>query len=256
MDEVITALAAQHAELDGLLAGLSDVAWATPAPQCPGWSIADVVLHLAQTHELAVASAEDKFADVVAAGAGRGSRGDAFSDVDAAADVMVARERSTTPAALLQRWRDAAGAERRALERCDPHHRVQWVSGDLAARTLATTRLAETWIHSGDVADALGVKLTPTARLWHVARLAWRTLPYAFAREGQSLNGPVAVLLTAPDGSAWTFAEDGAPPRTTVEGPALDFCLVAGRRLDPAESALTATGVDADAVLALVRTYA
>jgi hypothetical protein len=46
------------------------------------------------------------------------------------------------------------------------------VPGELSARTLATTRLAETWIHAGDVAGALGVTLPPTDRLRPIARLA------------------------------------------------------------------------------------
>jgi uncharacterized protein (TIGR03084 family) len=129
------------------------------------------------------------------------------------------------------------------------------VAGDLAAITLATTRLAETWIHSGDVAAGLGRELTPTARLRPIARLAWRTLPYAFARAGKTMSGPVALRLTAPDGTLWEFEPD-EPAVTTVSGPALDFCMVAARRTLPTDTALTATGPDAGAALELVRTFA
>ena len=45
-------------------------------------------------------------------------------------------------------------------------------------------------------------------------------------------------------------------PRTVVRGDALDLCLVAARRRDPATTSLRATGPDAAAVLELVRTYA
>ena len=41
-----------------------------------------------------------------------------------------------------------------------------------------------------------------------------------------------------------------------MTGPAHDFCRVAARRMDPADSALRASGADADLVLALVRTFA
>jgi uncharacterized protein (TIGR03084 family) len=252
MNEILAALAEQQDELDELLSGLDDAGWATPTPACPGWSIADVVLHMAQTDEFGTASATGEFAAFVAniASASDGGGG----TVDDLAAGMVERERGKSGAEVLARWRAAAAAERDALAACSPHDRVQWVAGDMAARTLATTRLSETWIHTGDVAGALGVSLTPTARLRHIARLAWRTLPYAFARAGQSLSGPVAVSLVAPDSTLWDFAEE--PPLTRVSGDALDFCLVAGRRREPAESSLTATGPDADAVLALVRTYA
>jgi uncharacterized protein (TIGR03084 family) len=125
----------------------------------------------------------------------------------------------------------------------------------MAARTLASTRLAETWIHSGDVADGLGVALEPDDRLWHIARLAWRTVPYAFARAGRPPPGPVAFELIAPSGAPWSFAEDGAPD-TLVRGPALDLCRLAGQRADAAHTSLVAEGPDAAAVLELVRTYA
>jgi uncharacterized protein (TIGR03084 family) len=130
-----------------------------------------------------------------------------------------------------------------------------WVSGELSARTLATTRLAETWIHTGDVADAVGVTLPASDRLWHVARLAWRTLPYAFARAGRELVGPVSFELRAPGGEAWNFIPD-AEPRTVIRGDAYELCLVAARRAEPRETSLRGDGADVDAVLELVRTYA
>src|SRR5204862_233265 len=83
----------------------------------------------------------------------------------------------------------------------------------------------------------------------HLARLAWRTLPYAVEREGRDLKGSVACALTAPDGATWEFRHDDGAPSTIVRGPALDFCLVAGRRLDPAAAALVTEGPQGDEVL-------
>lgn len=151
-----------------------------------------------------------------------------------------------------------AGGQReqgKALAAHEAGDRLPWVAGRLSALTLATTRVAELWIHTGDVAAALGRPLPPTDRLHPIARLAWRTLPYAYARSGRTLSGPVALSLTGPDGSAWEFTPD-EPAVTTITGPAIDFCLVAARRLDPSDTALTATGADAAAVLELVRTFA
>ena len=63
------------------------------------------------------------------------------------------------------------------------------------------------------------------------------------------------MTLTAPDGGVWEFGTvDEAA--TVVTGPALDFCLVAARRLDPDAANLRADGPDAAGVLALLRTYA
>jgi uncharacterized protein (TIGR03084 family) len=220
--------------------------------RCEGWTVADVVLHLAQTNELAVASAEGRFAEALAQLTG--GAGPAAS-VDDGADRMVEAERGQPGPAVGDRWRASANALLDALGRCDPHKRVVWVAGELSARTLATTRLAETWIHTGDVAAALGRTPAATDRVWHVARLAWRTLPYAFGRAGRQLAGPVAFRLVGPNGDAWVFAPEGEP-LTTVEGDALELCLVAARRVEPASTTLRAQGPDGLAVLELVRTYA
>lgn len=244
-------LAAQHAELAGLLEDLDGGGWHLPT-RCAGWDVADVVLHLAQTDELAVASATGRF-DLVLRGLTEGAGG--AMSVDDGAAAMVARQRGGDPASLLRRWTSGSSLLVDVLLRTEPSTRVRWVAGELSARTLATTRLAETWIHSGDVADALGVRLGPTDRLRPIARLAWRTLPYAFAAAGRMMSGPVAFRLGAPDGRPWDFLPD-APAVTTIRGPADELCAVAARRLDPAGTGLSGDGPDVGAVLALVRTYA
>jgi uncharacterized protein (TIGR03084 family) len=251
MDEILRALADQYAELHGVLDGLDDDRWRRPTP-CEGWDVAAVVLHLAQTDELALGSVTDHFDDVLARLAGGLTPG---RDVDDGAARMVEQERDQSPADVRARWQRGASALRTALATADPHHRVRWVAGLLSVHTLATTRVAETWIHTGDVADAVGIELVPAERLRHVARLAWRTLPYAFARAGRVLSGPVAFHLTGPRGAAWDFVpDDGAD--TVIRGDGVELCLVAARRLLPAEAELQGTGPDAEAVLELVRTYA
>jgi uncharacterized protein (TIGR03084 family) len=214
--------------------------------------VADVVLHLAQTDEMALASVTGRFPEFAEAVAR--SWGDA-GDVDEGAARMVAAERGGLPAEVVGRWRSGAAALRAALEDCEPGRRVPWVVGELSARTLATTRLAEAWIHTGDVAVAFGPLPPATERIRHIARLAWRTLPYAFARDGRELAGPVAFELEGPGGEPWRFAADG-PAVTTITGQALELCLVAGQRADAADTGLRGEGPDAAHVLALVRTFA
>jgi uncharacterized protein (TIGR03084 family) len=251
VDVVVTALAAQQNELSGLMDGLSDSGWHAPT-RCDGWDVADVVLHLAQTNEMAIGSASGRFAAVVAELAeGVGSA----SSVDEGAARMVESARGGSTAELLARWTSGAARLLDVLDGMDLSTRVTWVAGELSARTLATTRLAETWIHTGDVAGALGVELPPTDRLRPIARLAWRTLPYAFASAGRTMRGPVAFRLMSPGGEAWDFVPDD-PAVTIVSGPATELCAVAARRIDPAATSLRGEGPDADDVLALVRTYA
>jgi uncharacterized protein (TIGR03084 family) len=251
MDAILGSLADQHAELDAFLLALDEHGWSSPT-RCEGWTVADVVLHLAQTDQLALASAQGRFADALA-GLGRGL--ERTGNVDDGAAAMVERERGLPNAELYERWRAGAAALRDTLAASDPHERVDWVAGQLSIHTLVATRIAECWIHAGDVAEAVGLAQVPTDRLEHVARLAWRTLPYAFARGGRELAGPVAFELRAPSGAAWRFTPPG-PPLTTIAGDGAELCLVAARRVEPEHTSLRGTGPDVDAVLELVRTYA
>lgn len=254
MGGILGSLAEQTDELDGLLARLDEAGWMLPSG-CPGWTISDVVLHLAQTDEMGTASAEGRLTDAAAVFAGAAAKAPAGSTVDDLAGLAVAAERGAAGRDVYERWRAANAAQSTALAAHEPGDRVAWVAGELSALTLATTRLSELWIHTGDVAAGLDRELVPTERLRPIARLAWRTLPYAFRREGRELSGPVAVELTAPDGSVWAFAPQD-PAVTTVTGPAHDFCRVAARRAAPADTALAATGADAELVLELLRTFA
>ncbi len=252
MRTIVDALAGQHAELGGLLDDLDDHGWRRDTP-CEGWDVAAVVLHLAQSDEIALASVRGEFLDRIDALGGSGAGGGV--SVDEGAAQLVAQERDLQPAVIHERWSRGAAALREELSAIDPHERVWWVVGDMAARTLATTRLAETWIHTRDVAVALDLELAPTDRLWHIARLAWRTLPHAFARDGRARPGPATFRLAAPDGATWDFAPD-AEPVNVITGDALDLCLVAARRVLPEQTSLRGEGPDAAAVLELVRTWA
>lgn len=243
----VGALAAQHTELAALLTSLSAADWARPT-RCAGWDVSDVVLHLAQTDGLSLASLQG---ELPAIGGGRADG----ETVDAYVARIVDDERGAPGAEVGERWRTGADALLAAFRRTDGHERVPWVAGMLSSRTLATTRLSETWIHTGDVAEALGVRLEPTDRLWHIARLAWRTLPYAFAGAGRELSGPVAFELLGPAGEHWDFVPD-TPAVTVIRGSAAELCDVAGRRAGPDEVGLEGEGPDAAAVLELVRTYA
>lgn len=258
MDEIVAALAEQQAELLGLLADLDEPGWQRPS-RCEGWSVADVVLHVAQTNEMAIGSATGHLTEAIdelirGAVPAAGDTGPA-ADVDEGAARMVEHQRGAPVAALRDRYETGARELYEILAASDPHLRVEWVAGQLSARTLATTRLAETWIHTGDVAEALDIALEPAPRLRHIARLAWRTIPYAFSRADRELSGPVAFELVGLDGEPWTFTPD-EPAVTTIHGDGVELCMVAARRVDPAATGLQGDGPDVASVLELVRTYA
>jgi uncharacterized protein (TIGR03084 family) len=234
-------LSAEQERLAQILAGLTDAQWLSESG-APGWTVADVVLHLAQSEEGVVTTA---------AGEGGLSRG---ADVDDWAAAMVSAERAE-PSAVFERWQRARLAALSALRAAPPTQSLQWVVTPVKPATLATTRLAEHWAHGLDITEPLGIDFADTERLRHIAWLAVRTLPYALARSGAGTADPVRVSLTAPDGAdVWSFGPEDA--ESVISGPAGAFCRVAAQRLAPSSSGLTASGPSAATALNVVRTYA
>ena len=162
--------------LDGILGLLTEAQWLADSA-ADGWSVADVVLHLAQGDEGVAASAGGT---VPRAGAA------ADSTVDEWAARMVEAERAA-PAEVFLRWRRSRDAAVAALRAADPQTPLQWVAGPVNPATLATTRLAEYWAHGLDITGPFGIDFPDTSRLWHIAWLAHRTLPYALSLAGEGL---------------------------------------------------------------------
>lgn len=244
MTDVFDDLSAEYRQLGAVLESLTPDQWSRPSAAA-GWTVSDVVLHLAQTEE-AISNRSIGDGEVFLSSA-------ETVTVDGLADEMVAAERGMSPADLLARWREAAFATPAALRAHPPGTRLSWVRAPLSPRTLATTRLAEHWAHAQDITDPLGIPYPDTARLRHIARLAHRTLPYAFAVAGLA-DAEVFCDLTAPDGTRWTFGDPAAPARIT--GLAAQFCRVGARRLAPEETGLTAEGQHAAEALRVLRNYA
>ena len=239
-------LTAEYDRLDGIFAGLSAAGWASPSAAA-GWRVVDVLLHLAQTEEAVAATVTG-----VPVRPGMPVPEQGAVSVDEAMDRWVAAERAG-PEVVYPRWQEARHRSVAALRAADPDTASPWASAPLRPATLATTRLAEHWAHTLDITGPLSIPYPDTARLWHIARLAHRSLPYAFAVAGEE-PGPVRVELTAPDGTTWQYGPADAP--STITGPAGEFCRVGARRLAPEESGLTTTGPHGVTALRVLRNYA
>ncbi|MFD9412834.1 TIGR03084 family metal-binding protein [Streptomyces sp. NPDC059989] len=235
-------------ELDSLVAELSEPDWARPTP-APRWSVAHQIAHLHWTDRAALLSLTDTagFAGMVE---------EALKAPDSFVDEGAEQGAKLPPAELLARWRAGRAALDEALAAASPDTRFPWYGPPMKAASMASARLMETWAHGQDVADALGVRRTPTARLRHVARIGVRARDYAYAVRGLPVpEGEFRVELTAPDGSErWEYGPPEAPQRIT--GPALDFCLLVTQRAHRADLALTATGPDADRWLDIAQAFA
>ena len=243
--DVFSALEVQTDRLDEILSGLDEEQWAAPS-LCPGWSVTDVVLHLAQTEEGVVATTEGGNLTIPVQDA---------ATIDDAMENWVRSERGASPKDVHDRWNVARRRAISALRAADPDVPVQWAAAPLRPKTLATTRLSEHWIHTLDITEPLGIDDPDTDAIESLAWLAVKTIPYAFARAGRDDPPLVRAELTAPSGATWTFGPEDAPCR--IEGPAAVFVRVAARRIPVAGAPeLRATGPRADEVLELVRTYA
>jgi uncharacterized protein (TIGR03084 family) len=243
--QIIEDLVAEQDRIEAMLDDLDEAAWLSPSA-CAGWSVADVVLHLAQTEEAVAAT-------VTAAGAAsEDSMWRGGASVDELAANLVTAER-TSPAEIFDRWRAARRAAVDALRAADPDRRLAWAAAPLKPATLATTRLAEHWAHALDISDPLGIDYPDTDRLRHIAWLGHATLPYAFTIAGEQPHD-VYCELTSPGGATWRLGPSDAD--STITGAGGAFCRVGARRLAPDESGLVTSGPHADAALRVLRNYA
>jgi uncharacterized protein (TIGR03084 family) len=239
-------LAAESAVTRALVAGLDEAGWHTPTPAA-GWDIADQVSHLAYFDEVTVQSAvrpEQFKADLAAAQAGGINP-----------DTIAARFRDRTGAQLLA-WFDAARADLIAtFTGLDPKARLPWFGPAMSAASSLTARIMETWAHTQDIADALGVTREATDRLRHVAHIGVGARAFSYAVHGMTPpEAPVRVELTAPDGTAWTWGPADAADR--VAGPALDFCLLVTQRRHRDDVDLVIEGPAATGWMAIAQAFA
>ncbi|MFI2212016.1 TIGR03084 family metal-binding protein [Streptomyces sp. NPDC020141] len=244
---VLGELCEESDELDRLVRGADPERWARATP-APGWSVAHQIAHLAWTDAAALLAVTDPAA--FAAEAAKALRApDSFVDEGARDGARL------PPAELLARWRTGREALRAALLAAPAGSRFPWYGPPMAAASLATARLMETWAHGRDVAEALGAVTGPTVRLRHIARLGVRTRDHAYGvRALPPPAEPFRVELTGPDGELWAYGPPDAPQRVT--GPALDFCLLVTRRAHRADLAVRAQGPDADRWLDIAQAFA
>jgi len=237
----------ESAALTDVVAPLDAAALDAPTP-AEGWTIRDQLSHLAGFDEAAVTAAvepEAFLADLER----RLTEGD-----DPIAG-YTAQGRAMAPPAVRAWWQEARARLLEVLGGLDARQRVPWYGPPMSAMSHATARLMETWAHGVDVRDALGFEPVASARLRHVAHLGIGARPFAFANRGLELpEGPLDVVLTAPDGETWTWGPGDADDR--VSGPALDFCLLVTQRRHRDDLSLEVRGVGAEAWVAIAQAFA
>jgi uncharacterized protein (TIGR03084 family) len=217
---MLTDLAAESADLDAMVttAGSDAMSLDTPAE---GWTVGDTIGHLWYFDREGRRAIEDP--------EGFAARTEELlADPDNAL-ASILEETRRLDESLMPAWREERGLIIEALRTVDPATRLPWYGPPMSPMSFGTARLMETWAHGQDIADALGVRRTPTDRLRHIAHLGYVTRGFSYAVRGKDMPpAPVYVALTAPSGDEWTWGEETAADRIT--GPALDFCLLVTQR--------------------------
>jgi len=247
LDTVLRDLAAEGDRLEGIVSGLTEDGWRTPTPAV-GWDVAAQVAHLAWTDEVAVFAASDKekWDEVVV---------QAIGDPDGFADSAALAGAAADPGDILRRWRTARWSLQETLRSFPAGQRLPWFGPPMSPTSMATARFMETWAHSLDVAEALGVPPAPSDRIRHVAHLGVRTRNFAFGVHG--LEPPAeefGVTLVSPSEEVWAWGPEDADQ--TVTGSAYDFCLLVTRRRHRVDTDLVAFGADSDRWLDIAQAFA
>jgi uncharacterized protein (TIGR03083 family) len=182
--------------LDAFLSRLGGSGWAR-ASRCAGWTVRDVLGHLAAGEDYHRACLDGTVAAFLAGLAERGG-----TDLDSVNALGVAGYADLPPAEVLARWRAASAANRRRFgERGDGV--VDTSIGDYPCRWQAIHVAAELATH----ADDIGVPVTPGE---HGQRTAWRARysRFALAEAKPQLDIRHAAARTAVTGGPATIELD------------------------------------------------
>ena len=247
---VLADLEAESAVLDALVAQLPAADWGGATPS-PGWSIAHQIGHLAWTDDAVIQAAAAANGDAAGFAALAASLQSGAVTIDGAAAKLAA----LPPGVLLEQWRDGRRRVAASLRAVTGGARLPWFGPPMAATSMATARIMETWAHGQDIVDALGATREPTDRLRHIAHLAVRTRNFAFKANRLPVpESEFRVELTGPSGDTWVWGPEDAADRVTGTGG--DFCLLATRRRHRDDLSLTAQGTGADQWLDIVQAFA
>ena len=244
--DLLDDLVAEQRALQVTLRAIDNDMWLRPTP-ARGWDVRDTVAHLADTDEMAIATATG------APGSINDRAAAAASGEDLTYQGVLHGRRRSGPEVLAW-WESTTAAEHEMFEALDPNVRVPWGIG-MQPRSFVTARLMETWAHGLDVCAAVGVASVDSDRLAHVAWLATRALAYAYTVAGREPpTEPLRVELTLPSGGEWSLGPADAENRIT--GPAGEYCrvFVHRMRLDDARG-LRADGPAAIAALSVARAF-
>ncbi len=243
--EILSDLVAEEQSLDQFLQRINPRDWQKTKVH-HGWSIQDLVSHLADM--------EDYAYDALANDGARLADLEAFGSMEALNATGIAKGTGMRPQDVIEWWRGARAKVVEELSRKKANDRVPWFEGDMSAKTFATMRLMETWAHGLDVYAAVNEEPEDTTRLRHIAWLGWATLPHAFAEAGETYAEPIRLEVLGPQYSKWVFGPDSTDQM--IKAQAGEWARLAVGRIDLADcDSIKTTGDVAERALQLVRAH-
>ncbi|MFO7293752.1 MAG: maleylpyruvate isomerase family mycothiol-dependent enzyme [Actinomycetes bacterium] len=242
MREILSDLVAEQQFLDQSLQRIPIKLWDKVTPAKP-WTVRDTIAHLADFAELA--------ADALTGG-DRVKEYQNATDLDALRQRAIEKGRSMRPQDVIEWWRAGRAKVVEPLSHMSADDRVEWIAGDMSAKTFATFRLMETWAHGLDIYQALDIEVEDTPRIRHVCWLGWKTLPYAFKNAGLDYS-PIRVEVIGPGYAKWVYGPEDA--EDVIKGPASDWARIVVRRMPPDKARLKVTGEAAAKALEVAQAF-
>lgn len=250
MEKICSRLELEYQRFDDLVSRLDHRLWHQETPFF-GWTLFDQVAHLVFFDHEALLAMEDLTEFKKRA---RGIMAVIVSDRSLRAytnSLLGCWE----PNVLLQFWRDIRSRLIGLLRMKSPGDRISWYGPDMGARSFATARLMETWAHSQDVFDTLGVKRVNCKGLYPIAHLGVATFGWSF--KVRNLEVPLIrprVELKGEPTNIWKWGPRDAKER--VWGSGEDFCLVVTQRRNVADTGLKWEGKNVEKWLTMAQAFA
>lgn len=242
---VFDRLEAQYEAFDRTLEGLAPDGWSSPT-LCERWDVRDLVCHL-------MLQAQGAYGSATGDESGFETVPEDLTRFDDWVDEWVQTNRHLSGDEVWRRWRENRAQLVAALRALPDDVSLRWTIMRVGPVMLGTLLATDAWAHHHDVRIPLGLPREDGPVLQDVAFFAWRALPWAMTFAGEE-PARVRFELTGPNGESWTFGDDDT--EAVLRGDALELCLVAVRRLDPAEArTITTEGEAAAAALRTVRCF-
>jgi len=233
VDQICDDIAAETQALTSVVKDLTEDQWRAPTV-VEGWDSHETILHLAATDWICHLTLVNPqlFVDIRT----QLSKGETSVHKTVGPEVRALQGRE-----LWEWFLNGRSEMVNALRQTDPKARITWLGPDIGARSLATSRLLETWTHSHDLADSFGVEYPRTNRLRHIAHIGVVTHEFSYINHGLvPPDQPIRVELTGPDGEKWNWGPEDATNKVTST--AYEFCKVITRRIPVADSAVETQG--------------